>query len=124
LKDIASFEFEPTMRENGSGMGNAMALLNAFIYSQAEKHHLSSVGGSVIAIENNSDGYSYIVTGRTYSLPMEVMRQAPPNAPLAPELLNSILIQGNNIYREVGGTRYKLIPVSEYRPSGTGKMML
>lgn len=123
-EDIAKFEFDPTFRDNGSGMGNDMALLNAFIYSQAEKHNLSSVGGSVVAFANNGDGTTHIVTGIAYMVPISELSQAPGPQQIQPTVINSVLILGNDIYREVNGTRYKLIPVSKYRPQGSGKMLL
>jgi hypothetical protein len=123
-QDIAKFEFDPTFRENGSGMGNDMALLNAFVYSQAEKHHLSSVGGSVVAFANNGDGTTHIVTGIAYMVPLSELSQRPGPQQIQPTVINSILIQGNDIYRELNGTRYKLIPVSKYRPQATGEMLL
>lgn len=123
-EDIAKFELDPTFRDNGSGMGNDMALLNAFIYSQAEKYNLSSVGGSVIAFANNGDGTTHIVTGIAYMVPLSELSKESGPQQIQPTVINTVLISGNNMYREVNGTRYKLIPVSEYKPNGSGKMLL
>ena len=123
-QDVAKFEFDPSFRDNGSGMGNDMALINAFIYSQADKHNLSSVGGSVVAFANNADGTTHIVTGIAYMVPLADLSQRPGPQQINPTVINKVLVAGNDIYREVNGTRYKLIPVTKYRPRNSGEMLL
>ncbi|MDB5186342.1 MAG: hypothetical protein JWL85_865, partial [Candidatus Saccharibacteria bacterium] len=100
-KDIGAFEFDPNFQNNGSGAGNDQAMLNAFIYAQAEKHNLSSVGGSVVCFSNNHDGTTTFITGEVFMVPMDKIRNNPLGNPIRPERLNSILVSGNRIYREV-----------------------
>ena len=123
-KEIGTFEFDPTISNNGSGAGNDIALTNAFIYTLAEKYGLSSVGGSVLTLSNEHNGITTFVTGETFGIPISELKNLPPGARVQPEKLNAILVQGNNIYREENGTRYKLIPVSKYEPTSPEKMYL
>lgn len=124
MKDIASFEFNPTMLDNGSGAGNDQALINAFIYTQAEKYNLSTVGGSVVPFSNNADGTTTFITGKTMMIPLAKLETLKPGESARAETLNTILVSGDRIYREVNGTRHKLILVSEYKPREKGKFLL
>lgn len=121
---IASFEFDPHMHDNGSGAGNDIALLNAFIYSQAEKHKLGSVGGSVVVFSNEHDGKSTIITGSVYSVPIDKLDEAKLQGGMPADHISSITISGDTFYRVDGRTRYKLIPVSEYKPKEKGDLFL
>lgn len=128
IKDIASFEFNPSFINNGSGVGNDIALLNAFIYSQAKKNNLGGVGGSVVSIENNSDGTCRILSAKTYMYDPEDVANMENDQPITPadaELINTIdVVDNDHIFREVDGQRYQLIPVSKYIPKGTSSMVL
>lgn len=124
LKEIGTFEFDPSIVNNGSGASNDIAMTNAFIYTMSEKYGLSSVGGSVLTLVNDHEGMTTFVTGETFSIPISELEGLKPGEKAQPKKLNAILVQGNSIYREENGTRYKLIPVSQYKPPTPDKMLL
>ena len=127
IKEIAKFEFDPSFRNNGSGMGNDYAILNGFIYSEAEKYNLSSVGGSVITIANFNDGTSKILSGKVYMMDMagKEHKSGEPISTKDAGIINTVdVIDSEHIYREVGKERHRLVPVSQYIPSKSNKMLL
>jgi len=128
IKEIAGFEFDPSFRNNGSGMGNDYAALNAYIYSQAEKYKLTTVGGSVVVIANFNDGTSNILSGKVYMMDRADIDKLKPNEPIYAKkagIINTIeVVDGDHVYREVGKERYRLVPVSKYIPDKSGGMML
>jgi len=128
IKEIAKFEFDPSFRNNGSGMGNDYAALNAYIYSQAEKYKLSTVGGSVVVIANFNDGTSNILSGKVYMMDRAEIDKLKPDEPIYAEnagIINTIeVVDNDHVYREVDKERHKLIPVSKYIPDKSSKMLL
>jgi hypothetical protein len=123
LKDIGRLEFSIPM--NGSSQdSNDMALLNGIILSMADKYHLGSVGGSVITIQNNHDGYTYLVTGRVQVYALEDIERLQRGETLPPRVTSEITVSGSTIYRVEHGTRYKLLPVSKYRHPGSDKLFI
>lgn|GEM_PF-3512296 len=76
------------------------------------------------AIANCSDQTSYIISGDIYMIPLEQIRNLPPGAPATPTKINSVDVIGRTIYRVENGTKYKLLPVSEYESTGNEEMIL
>lgn len=123
---IAKFELDPHMKNNGSGVGNEIALLTAFIESQARKYNLSSVGESVLIYENNHSGDSKPLSGTIMSTDSS---NIDPNGPRFQtpkvKVVSSIdAVSENKIYRAVSGTRYRLTPISRYDVKALEKMLL
>lgn len=125
-KDIAFFEFAEDAYDNGLGVGNDFALMTAFIDSQATKHNLSSVGGSVVIYENNFDGSTRVLDGKVLTADKTQIDESGPRfQQVHPEVINAIDARNpKQIYREENGTRYKLKPISKYEPTGLESMYL
>jgi|SRR5581483_6019599 len=123
LKDIASLELKPPLRQGDNQDGNAIALLCGIILSSAIKYNLTGVGGSVFALQNNMDGNVYFVTGRAQMYSLEKMEKVKEGDSLMPDLVSEIVVEDNKIYRIVGDEKYEMIPVSRYEPTNDSSQL-
>ncbi len=125
-KDVAFFEFAPDTFDNGMGVGNDFTFMTAFIDSQATKHNLSTVGGSVVVYENNFDGSSKALDGKVLAADEpQINEEGPRFQQVRPQVINAMDARDpNQLYREENGTRYKLKPISKYESEDLDSMFL
>jgi hypothetical protein len=125
-RDIAYFEFSPHSTDNGSGVGNDLTLATAFIDSQATKHGLSSVGGSVLVYENTFSGNAKPLSGKVFGADLSGFSPADLRFQQRQPKVISVIdaTDPEKIYREENGTRYKLRPISRYEANGHARMYL
>lgn len=117
FKEVGTLEFGDTISDNGSGVGNDIALTNAFIYSAAEKYNLDSVGGSVITMTVLENGKIEFLTGDIFSADIAKLKNHDKTKPFEAAKLNSIDFENGRFYRGVNGTKYRMYPVSMYKPT-------
>lgn len=122
-KEIGELEFgvNPTGHSQ-SDQANAITI--AMMTSLARKHNLESVGGAVLTMEHDHNGNTFIITGRGMMYSIEELEKLKPGESLEPLDINEIAIENNHFYRVEHGTKHRLIPVSEYRLSGSMQLFL
>jgi len=122
-KEIGELEFgvNPTGHSKSS---QSNTLLIAIVKTLAKKHNLESVGGAVLTMEHNYNGTTSIITGAAMIYSIKDMEKLKQGESLDPIEINEIAVENNRFYRIEHGTKYRLEPVSKYRPTGSMQLFL
>jgi hypothetical protein len=122
-KEIGELEFgiNPTGHSQSDQANSIMILM---MRTLARKHNLETVGGAVLTMEHGHSGITSIITGTGMMYSIKDLEKLKPGESLEPMEVNEITIENNRLYRVDNGTKYRLIPVSDYRANDSTQLFL